>query len=115
MTTTSTCRDRGDQWPESLPVLRAKDIHRGHFDGPNGTHCLAGWVYALLHGRNTRAKFRDQLEHTLSTSGIVACPGLIPAANDNPANSKASLAKAWNDTLAHFGYTEIHYIDGDPE
>jgi hypothetical protein len=31
-------------WPETVPILNARDIIKGDFDGPNNTHCLRGWV-----------------------------------------------------------------------
>ena len=85
--------------PDFVWVLTADDFCRGTYDGPNGTHCLAGW------GRVTFGK--PPLLNEAFKELRLLC-GYIPRFNDTEPFEK--LAEVWNQAMANLGYTE-----GNPE
>lgn len=92
-------------WPDSVPVLTAKDIHRGTWDGPDGTHCLLG------HGRQLNVashKAWSELVHALDEA--TGKQG-IAEFNDDLSNSATQIANVWNRAMRSLGYTEIHEVD----
>jgi len=96
------------KWPESVPVLTAKDIHRGSMHSPDGgRHCLMG--HAVLHFKDWRAR-EDVWPELIAAVGKRG--GLYVADfNDDPANTKTAIANVWNETMRSLGYTEIHEVD----
>ncbi len=95
-------------WPESVPVLTAKDIHRGGYDGPNGTHCLLG------HARSRFGRFQwygGAVEAALIDAVHDAGGLSVASFNDDPTNAKTAIANVWNKAMRSLGYTEIHEVD----
>jgi hypothetical protein len=82
--------------PETVPVLTAKNIHRGGMHGPNDTHCLIGWKTLAFPIAHQYHKATAPLEE--------ACGGWLPSFNDNRRNSKAKVASAWNRAMVKLGY-----------
>lgn len=98
------------KWPEEVPVLTARDIHKGGFDGPRGSHCLVGWLDEVFpcwgeqQMRPYRA-IRKQLPKLRGGSHM------LPSVwNDSPNVTKTEIARVWNTAMAQLGYTE-----GNPE
>ena len=111
------------RWPKSVPILEASDINRGGYNGPDGTHCLFGWVVSVFDiDPMDLATFDDRRpEGLLGRALYDACLKLSPKhmpkgyyvfsyKNDNRRNTKADIARAWNRAMAELGYTE-----GNPE
>ena len=96
------------EWPESVPVLTAKDIHRGGYDGPGGSHCLLGHARKCgLWGIGEQdGAFIDAMKEHVTGAYIK-----IHEFNDDPANSRRKIASAWNKAMRSLGYTEIHEVD----
>ena len=91
-------------WPETVPVLTAKDIHKGGYDGPDGnTHCLLGWVgVTFMFGQGwceAASAISEVCEERFGESNILtANDGELP---------KPRLARAWNEAMRRLGYTEV--------
>ncbi len=92
------------EWPESVPVLTAEDIHRGHYDGPAGSHCLLGWAREVSPTNRAYASVRAELALTAGVEWY-------GVAEFNDAANKAVAASVWNDTMRRLGYTEIEEVD----
>lgn len=95
------------KWPKSVPVLEASDIHRGWFDGPNGTHCLQGWIKAVFpYGKDGSGySTRMRVVHALMKAGNVRYEGNLTGFNDT--SPKAVVAQVWNEAMRTLGYTEV--------
>jgi hypothetical protein len=93
------------QWPAEVPVLTAKDIHRGDLDGPRGTHCLLGWGLETFHDESARHEARRAMKQHIET--VYSSVGVF---NDDADNPKTEIARVWNRAMADLGYTE-----GNPE
>jgi hypothetical protein len=83
--------------PKRLPVLAAKDICRGYYDGPNGTHCLLGW--ARQWGEAGDAFIIPAL-----SSQIHPGQRLIAMFNDDIDVPKSRVAAVWNRAAKSLGY-----------
>lgn len=86
-------------FPSEVPKLKAEQMHRGDMDGPNGTHCLAGW----------RAKsfgwFNDRTEAWVVAFGkLVGWP--VSTAGWNDSHTLEECADAWNRTALALGYID---------
>lgn len=86
-------------WPKEVPILKAKDICKGRFDGPNNTHCLAGW--AKKYWPDNYAKIWDVLNEMVSPDFYY-----VYTFNDNPNITKKECVNLWNQCMANLGYTE---------
>ncbi len=86
--------------PDFVWVLTADDFCKGDFNGPNGTHCLAGWF---------RETFSDTtIEFRAGNELFILCGFILAIFNDTEPLAKS--AKVWNQATANLGYTE-----GNPE
>lgn len=101
------------KWPEEMPVLSGRDLHRGSLDGPRGTHCLIGWQInafdspSILNVTKEEKRFLDAVEYAAIQLGAeFGDPHSddIAGFNDNPKNSKALLARIFNRASAICGY-----------
>jgi hypothetical protein len=87
------------QLPKTVPVLKAKDICKFAYDGPNGTHCLAGWARALvgsddiLDGRVSRL--------CCAVRNIIDDFSIFDFNDDNPT---LVVAATWNKAMPALGY-----------
>lgn len=88
-------------WPKEVPVLTARDIHKGSLDGPNGTHCLYGWLYKSFGAFSIPTKAFEQLRDDCGTPLL---------GNFNDSNPKRKVARTWNRAMAKLGY-----VVGNPE
>ena len=96
---------RKTKWPTEVPVLEAKDIHKGSFDGPNGTHCLAGWR-DMTFGSPEGQPWNVAYDAISSECGDLETMEF----NDNEKTPKARIARTWNRAMAKLGY-----VVGNPE
>lgn len=93
-------------WPKEVPILEAKNMHKGSYNGPNGTHCLLGWSYEVfpinekVSNRVVRAIFRTARIHESDIADF----------NDDKKRPKTELAAVWNKAMARLGY-----VVGNPE
>ncbi len=81
--------------PAELPALSAKNIHIGDLDGPGGTHCLVGWVYASS---------RIDVQRKRLAVALDAAAGLRRASGFNDHNPPAKSARLWNHVAKSLGY-----------
>ncbi len=95
------------EWPESVPVLTAEDIHQGGYNGPNGTHCLIGWCRKVTG--TPSEKWQGTVVKRICDEMKALVPGNIATFNDS--RPKATVASVWNDTMRRLGYTEIEEVD----
>jgi hypothetical protein len=93
------------KWPAEVPVLTARDIHRGALDGPNQTHCLIGWCSQSFDDFDVWDTAREKIAGRIGDGRA-----WISDFNDDPATTKAEIARVWNLAMADLGYTE-----GNPE
>lgn len=92
-------------WPATVPVLEAEDICKGHLNGPNGTHCLGGWIYEAFpcnEDKQVRVMKLLQAECDIESGG-----GFSSIANYNDAMPKEDSAALWNRVMRRLGYTEV--------
>ena len=97
------------KWPDEVPVLVAGDIHKGWFNGPGDTHCLAGWWREIC----------DEPSDSYSPSDVDEA--IVEAARElgareadykwgqsvsyiNDGNPKPLVARIWNRAMAKLGY-----------
>lgn len=88
-------------WPKEVPILTARDMCREEYDA--GTrHCLMGWCYAAFDNADLHYRVEDAIRRECKKICKRDC-GVL-SFNDDPANSKQTLAAVWNRTMAKLGY-----------
>ena len=89
------------KYPETMPLLTAKDICRYELDNGYGQHCLQGWL--------NEAFGRPQQYVAIPRLGkLTVFLGCDPENyNDDKTIPKATIARKWNEFVASLGYTEI--------
>lgn len=93
-----------ERLPKTVPVLTARKMHKGNYDGPRGTHCLLGWKFeAGLRDPRWWESVRCAASDLLRTD--VPYPSIV-GINDSPKNSKALLARIWNRAMRKLGYVK---------
>ena len=111
--------------PKFVPVLEVSDICRGSFNGPNGCHCLGGWITEILRGEpDLQGKWDRSIElcNQFHDAVIMECESMglkvsvvdgrrpprpcVVDYNDNKRNSRAKLAEAFNRGMRKLGYTQ---------
>lgn len=94
-------------WPESVPVLTAEDIHRGSYHGPDETHCLYGWCMEVCGHSEKRDLWNGSVAQRLGAElQKTIGPGwMVSRFNDR--NPPAKVAEVWNATMRRLGYTEV--------
>ena len=97
------------KWPRKVPVLKASDICKGRLSGPNGTHCLIGWVYETFNDYSARMKVRDEIKVEIEVAGYGQTSN-IENFNDDKETPKKHIALVWNSAMKSLGYTEIHDV-----
>lgn len=90
-------------WPKTVPILEPHHIHKGDYDGLNGTHCLAGWW---------QQAFAKREERWAAWKAIQCAVGSVDPTqfNDSRRRPKSTIARAWNRAMARLGY-----VVGNPE
>ena len=95
-------------WPEEVKHLEARHICRGEYDGPNGTHCSAGWgrYFFDTEAGSLASKYLEFLDKVQAQAGLKYRHNIAPW-NDDKERSKAEIADTINAALADLGYTEV--------
>ena len=90
------------EWPESVPVLTAKDMWAGNYVNEDGTkRCLMGWMRGLGLDEETYLEGHEALARAIGSPYI---------ATWNDSHTPQERADAWNAAMRSLGYTEV--IDG---
>jgi len=84
------------KWPESVPVLSAKDMYKGGF-GDNCRHDLVGWAFET---------FGNPYPTEVSEACTRVTGSLLFWSNDNLCKTHAERAHLWNRMMYLLGYTE---------
>ena len=84
--------------PQTVPVLTAEHLCRKRFNGPDGTHCLRWWIREVFPYAQDRARALAALQDECGVGDF------LTVFNDNPRNSKAKIAAAWNRAVDRLGY-----------
>ena len=85
------------KYPKRVKRLEAKDICRRELDGPNGTHCLLGWMYSEARDFISQANNAVRAQTRNSRVGIARF-------NDNPKRTNRDIAAVWNRAMKSLGY-----------
>lgn len=91
------------KWPDVVPILDPNDIYQGNYDGPEDTHCFAGWVRLTFSIYAAEVMYRmasDRLSEPHSLRSVVSW-------NDSELTSPAMIAQLWNELVRELGYTQI--------
>lgn len=94
-------------WPETVPILKEHHICKGDYDGPDGTHCLMGWVLDTFPYSRAGKEIQVHVENTLQRLAKAEC---VITYNDAPRRKRATCAALWNRAMAELGY-----VKGNPE
>ncbi|MDE2103890.1 MAG: hypothetical protein KGL39_42030 [Patescibacteria group bacterium] len=94
------------KWPESVPILSARDICRNEYKDDQERRCLIGWLCYSCRWTIYKSwlAIREEIERA---TGRGMC---LAEFNDNPRFPKKLIAQVWNRAMARLGYTE-----GNPE
>lgn len=94
-------------WPKQVPVLEAKDIHKGDLSSKCGKkHCLVGWSREVFPFQN-RVKAIRQIRLVCRERFKEFS---IPHVNDHRATKKQA-AEIWNEAMRQLGYTEVEELE----
>lgn len=90
------------RWPKEVPILTARNMHKGSFShqSRDDCHCLFTWSMNVFP---VASSVRQMIRKTIRRKSIVSF-------NDDPRNSKSTLARVWNRAMAKLGY-----VVGNPE
>jgi hypothetical protein len=81
--------------PKTVQVLKAKDICRGYYDGPNGTHCIVGWVDVACVNLAALTPFMRAIRVKARTAYL---------GSFNECRPKSVVASTWNRAMVSLGY-----------
>lgn len=108
-----------EQWPKTVPILGAGNIHKGALSDGKGRYCMVGWLDEVfgVHGfydcddllQITDRKKRAEGAVMESLSEVSRSVNIVTF-NDNPRVKKSKIAKVWNRAMALLGY-----VVGNPE
>lgn len=105
---------RNKIWPETVPVLTARNIHRGDYRGSGGRLCLVGWCRESFKFGVAARQIKDAISAEIIARGgkIRKRSRLYDAKdfaefNDSTDVPRQVIADVWNGAMARLGYTEV--------
>lgn len=87
-------------WPETVPILSARDICKGNWDGPGNTHCLSRWNELAFPDEREQSIVSRRLKAEVKRHGGT----YVTDFNDDENVSKDFLARLWNRVMRKLGY-----------
>lgn len=87
-------------FPESVPKLKAENMCKGSYDGPDGTHCLSGWRRVVF------PLFFIPLVRAAAIQALRANAGGHEIEFWNDLHSEEESASVWNRAMLALGYID---------
>lgn len=97
--------------PPTVPALKPEQICAGELDGPNGTHCLAGWAYHVFNPDSPSRSVWAALDAAASLAG--QSPSAFSRWNDS--HTPKERAAVWGRAVENLGYVRRGDVFVRPE